>query len=232
MQAASELELRRGRIMTRHSRFLESALARYGLLPQNFTLGGLRDGQAPRGMLPGGGGLPPEVVDALVDFRAALRFRVPIILPQYSVNFTAAAAAPAPPAAPPAFPWWPFQHCNRCHAYAPDAHNATYGQPLGTPWWQWPEARQRALLGSVFRYVASQQFKIVSDEFYFASLMEFYNLTGPAWVTEGPSSHVDWSRATGDGHPGTYGRRMILRQHDQMLQVRACMPIAIASRQM
>jgi hypothetical protein len=167
-----------------------------------------------------GSDLPEEVLDAIDDLCVAVK----VTPPRQNLNITASTAQsfkasfPEPGLHLTQYPAWPFPHCNECEEE---------DFRFESPWWQWPKWRQQEVLERLFPQVAARKFKLVSDEFIIASTLSFYNLTGPDWQTDGSSSHVDWSRAIGDGHPGEYGKSDILDDPDSLVQVRALTSIGV-----
>lgn len=106
---------------------------------------------------------------------------------------------------------WPLPSCEDGTACT----NAT-----DAPWEQWSEGRQMEYLVKLFPGSASRVVNVVSDECMIKSQLNFYGLTGPEWQTEGFSSHVDWGRADGFGHPGSYTRPMLVEDPAYIRRVR------------
>jgi hypothetical protein len=217
-----------GSIWYQPMRGLEVSLRRHGLLPKGgYSLGGLREGVLAalqrRAVAQGkitkvleveGSDLPEEVLDAIEDLSIAVKVTPP--RQNLDVAGTAKSVSEASASEPglnvTQFSAWPFPHCEEC--------DETFR--FASPWWQWPEWRQKEVLERLFPQVAARKFKLVSDEFIIASTLSFYNLTGPNWQTGGTSSHVDWSHALGDGHPGEYDKSAILDDPGALVQV--CAP--------
>lgn len=104
---------------------------------------------------------------------------------------------------------WPFPACAKCKV-----------NPWNTPYDLWNPEQQMAFLRFIFPGAASRVVNIVSDECMVKSLLNFYEVNGPQWQTDGFSSHVDWTRANNGGHPGDYTQEMLQTDPDYIRQVR------------
>jgi hypothetical protein len=225
--AMQALAASQGNNWPRRQKVLEALLYRRGLLPaEGYSMGGLREGVRAtllrraegKGKFLGmrdveGSNLPDEVLDAVGDLRVALVLTPPKQgwNPNGKQHLTFSNSSASEKNITLArFPNWPFPHCTECKPTASFAE----------PWWHWPQERQEDVLFLLFPRVAARKFKLVSDEFVLASILSFYNLTGPDWQTDGSSSHVDWRHAQGDGHPGQYNKSAILQDSEALVQVR------------
>jgi hypothetical protein len=160
--------------------------------------------------------LPPEVVEAVREYRRA----VGIMLPTWAtVPLRSALSSSRPDVVGLSsleleqnmhHVEWPFPHCNTC------------SQGSGS-WRMWPGSKQWWILRKFFPRPQTWGMRLVSDEFYWSTTMAFYNLTGEDWQTGADLTHVDWSRGHGDGHPGDYGLVTLLHQSEGLRKV--CLPL-------
>ena len=105
---------------------------------------------------------------------------------------------------------WPFEHCEDCRE-----------DVAAAPWQRWSMSQQAEYLTRFFPLPGSRLSNIVSDECMIKSMLALYGLDGPEWQTDGPASHVDWSRADNHGHPGSYSAAALQFHPDGVRQVRA-----------
>lgn len=110
---------------------------------------------------------------------------------------------------------WPFEHCADCPGD---------DEPVGMdphPWKNWSISRQGHYLTRYFPLPGSRVINIVSDECMLTSMMSVHGVVAPKWQSDGFSSHVDWSRADAQGHPGSYSKAALELYGNDVVQVRS-----------
>jgi hypothetical protein len=86
-------------------------------------------------------------------------------------------------------------------------------------WRMWHQKKQRWIISRFIPRSPTWRMRLVSEEMSWGTALAFYNLTGDDWQTGGDLTHVNWADKQMAGHPGDYSLDSLLHEPEGLRKV-------------